>query len=149
MRNKAFIIKSITVGTPCLLSVTFGDSRVMEIDLSPVISRYPVLSPLKDPAIFALAHVGEFGSGVVWTDDIDLAGDNLRAEATEQGGGISHERIWDWMYRNGLTLDAAAAALGISRRMVAYYRNGEKTIPKHIWLACLGWEVFMEQKMAA
>jgi hypothetical protein len=44
------------------------------------------------------------------------------------------------MHRNKLTFDAAAEALGISRRMLAYYRNGEKPIPKHIWLACLGWE---------
>jgi hypothetical protein len=67
-------------------------------------------------------------------------GDNLRAEGVEQAGGISHERIWEWMYRNSLTLDTASEALGISRRMLAYYRNGEKPIPKHIWLACLGWE---------
>lgn len=24
--------------------------------------------------------------------------------------------------------------------MLAYYRNGEKPIPRHIWLACLGRE---------
>jgi hypothetical protein len=44
------------------------------------------------------------------------------------------------MDRNKLTLDAAAKALGMSRRMLAYYRNGEKPIPKYVWLACLGWE---------
>jgi hypothetical protein len=44
------------------------------------------------------------------------------------------------MHRNQLTLDTASEALGISRRMLAYYRNGEKPIPKHIWLACLGFE---------
>lgn len=49
------------------------------------------------------------------------------------------------MYRNGLTLDSASRALGISRRMLAYYRNGEKPIPKHIWLACLGWEKFKNE----
>lgn len=79
---------------------------------------------------------------IVWNDEIDLAADNLRAEAVEQSGDISHERIWNWMHRNNLTLDTAASALGISRRMLAYYRNGEKHIPKHIWFACLGWEHF-------
>ena len=48
--------------------------------------------------------------------------------------------VWNWMHRNGLTLDSAAEALGISRRMLVYYRNGDKSIPKSIWLACLGWE---------
>ena len=44
------------------------------------------------------------------------------------------------MHENGLTIDQAAEALGISRRMLIYYRDGEKTIPRSIWLACLGWE---------
>ena len=38
-------------------------------------------------------------------------------------------------------LSGAADALGISRRMVSYYRTAHKTIPRSIWLACLGWEV--------
>lgn len=138
--NQRFIIKKVVAVEPCLLTVTFGDDTAMNIDLSTVISKYPVLLPLKDPALFRNAHTDEFCRNVIWNDEIDLAGDNLRAEAIEQSGGISHERIWNWMHRNNLTLDAAAEALGISRRMLAYYRNGEKPIPKHIWLACLGWE---------
>jgi predicted transcriptional regulator len=39
-----------------------------------------------------------------------------------------------------LSLNKAAEALGISRRMVAYYSNGEKAVPKAILLACRGWE---------
>ena len=45
-----------------------------------------------------------------------------------------------WMHRNGLSLNTAAEALGISRRMVSYYRTVQKFIPRAIWLACLGWE---------
>ena len=93
-----------------------------------------------DPELLQKARVGEFGHDIVWNDDLSLSGDNLRAEAVEQGGGISHERIWNWMHRNRLTLDTASEALGISRRMLAYYRNGEKPVPKRIWLACLGFE---------
>ncbi len=33
----------------------------------------------------------------------------------------------------------AAEALGVSRRMVSYYRTTHKAIPRAIWLACLGW----------
>ena len=69
-----------------------------------------------------------------------MTGDNLRAKTVEQAGGTSHERIWDWAHRNNLSLGTAAEALGISRRMLAYYRSGQKPIPKHIWLACIGWE---------
>lgn len=31
-------------------------------------------------------------------------------------------------------------ALGISRRMVSYYRIAHKAIPRAIWLSCPGWE---------
>jgi hypothetical protein len=149
MKNPMFKIEAVKVIAPYQLAVTFGDKVTMHIDFAGIIDQYPALFPLKDSTVFAQAHVNEFGSGIVWTDEIDLAGDNLRAEAVEQAGDISHERIWNWMHRNKLTLDTAAEALGISRRMVAYYRNGEKPIPKNIWLACLGWEHYGKQKKAA
>ena len=44
------------------------------------------------------------------------------------------------MARNGLTLDAAAQELGLSRRMLAYYRSGEKPLPRTVALACKWWE---------
>lgn len=138
--NTRFAIKKIVPVEPLHLVITFGDGATMDIDMNKFISRYPVLMPLRDPSLFLQARVDEFGRNVIWSEDIDLAGDNLRAEAVEQNGGISHERIWNWMHRNNLTLDAAAEALGMSRRMLAYYRNGDKPIPKHVWLACLGWE---------
>ena len=43
--------------------------------------------------------------------------------------------------RTALTPHQQAEALGVSRRMVAYYSNGEKKVPKPILLACRGWEV--------
>ena len=138
--NKRFKIKSVGVTEPFRLSVTFGDDVTMDIDVSIMMENNNFLSQLRDASLFCKAHVGEFGLEVIWNDEVSIAGDNLRAEGVEQGGGISHERIWEWMYRNSLTLDTASEALGISRRMLAYYRNGEKPIPKHIWLACLGWE---------
>jgi hypothetical protein len=45
-----------------------------------------------------------------------------------------------WMHRNGLSLNSAAQALGISRRMVSDYRTAQKSIPRAIWLACLSWK---------
>ena len=47
----------------------------------------------------------------------------------------------EWRLRHGLSLTKTAEALGLSRRMVAYYSNGEKPVPKPILLACKGWEV--------
>lgn len=141
MKQEHFRIKKVEVLEPYALRLTFGDGEIMTVNLKGIIDRIPALWPLKDPELFAKARIDEWGSIVEWVPgEIDMAADNLRAEAVEQKGGISHERIWEWMYRNNLTLDAAAEALGMSRRMVAYYRSGRKPIPKHIWLACIGWE---------
>ena len=147
-KQQPFCIRDLQVLQPYGLRLTFADGEVMTVDLAAIIDRIPLLAPLKDQKLFVQARVGEWGSTVEWVPgELDLAGDNLRAEAVEQSGRISHERIWEWMYRNNLTLDAASLALGISRRMLAYYRSGQKPVPRYIWLACLGWEA--ERKKAA
>ena len=120
MKQEHFRLKEAEVLKPYVLRLTFGDGEVMKVDLKGIINRIPALSPLKDPELFAKAQIDEWGAIIEWIPgEIDMAADNLRAEAVEQQGGISHERIWEWMYRNNLTLDTAAEALGISRRMVA------------------------------
>jgi transcriptional regulator with XRE-family HTH domain len=43
--------------------------------------------------------------------------------------------LYRWREQCGYTLDAAARALGISRRMVAYYEKGELPIPRVVALA--------------
>ncbi|HEX5338938.1 MAG TPA: hypothetical protein VFW53_10925 [Gallionella sp.] len=132
------------------LQISYADGAEFDIDLSDWIKSSACLKPLQDPRLFATAKLSEFGRAVEFgKGEIDLAADNLRNLATEQSGGIGHERIWNWMHGNNLTLDAAAEVLGISRRMLAYYRNGEKTIPRHIWLACVGWETLHKHGEAA
>lgn len=78
---------------------------------------------------------------MVWAndDELELAADNQRARAIEQLGGFSHEAFIKWMDRAQLTVATAAQALGLSVRMLAYYRSGEKPIPRYIALACIGW----------
>ena len=46
-----------------------------------------------------------------------------------------------WRERKAYTLDAAAKALGISRRMVAYYEHGNRPIPRLVALATRGLEL--------
>lgn len=123
------------------LRLTYADEQVFDVDLRPWIETTAAQAALKDPVLFAQASIGWGGRSVKWIEDeLDLASDNLRNLAIEQASGIGHERIWNWLYENGLTLEKAAAALGISRRMLIYYRDGEKPIPRAVWLACLGWE---------
>ena len=149
MRVKQFTLTAIKPQANSHLTLTFADDAMLDVNLTPIIVKYPVLSRLLQPAVFATAKLGEWGASVIWADDdnLELAADNLRARAIEQAGGYSHELIWNWMHRHQLTLDAAARALGLSRRMLAYYRSGEKPLPRTVALACLGWEA--EQRLAA
>ncbi|MBI5445741.1 MAG: DUF2442 domain-containing protein [Deltaproteobacteria bacterium] len=127
------------------LRVGFTNGETLTVDLSDAIARIPLLAPLSDPERFARARVGEFGLTIEWGDDIDLAADNLFARAKEQAGEASHEMFFAWMHRNGLSMSQAAEALGMSQRMIAYYRSGAKPIPKHVWLACQGWELLRKR----
>lgn len=132
------------------LALAYADGAEFEVDLTEWVGSGSALKPLRNAALFSGARIGAFGRAVVSGDgEIDLAGDNLRNLAVEQAGDIGHERIWNWMHDNGLTIDQAAEVLGISRRMLIYYRNGEKRIPRHIWLACVGWETLQKHGTAA
>lgn len=146
--NKQFTLTAVKAQAGGLLQLTFADGEVMQVDVKPIIDRSPVLRPLADPAMFRRAKLGEWGGSVTWNADVlELAADNLRARAVEQAGGYSHEWVIEWMHRHALTQQAAADALGMSRRMLAYYVSGEKPVPRTVALACLGWEV--EQRLAA
>lgn len=124
------------------LALRFTDDVAMTVDLTAVMDRYPVLSALRDASLFQAARLDEGGHSVQWGDDdkLELAADNLRALGFEQQGHFSATFLWTWMARHHLTLDQAAEALGISRRMLAYYRSGERPVPRTVALACLGWE---------
>jgi hypothetical protein len=129
------------IDAPYALHIVFGDGLARAVDLTDWIANTKALAKLKDQSLFANARVGEHGTSVVWIDDeLELGADNLRNLSEEQAGGIGHERIVEWMYRNNLTQECAAEAIGISRRMLNYYLSAEKPIPKTVWLACLGWE---------
>lgn len=147
MRPRQLTLSSVKATPTAGLLLRYADGEQFEVDLVDTIVRHPTLKRLKDPEVFRTARVGDHGASVVWADDdeLELAADNLRARAVEQAGGVSHEFIWNWMARNHLTIDAAAAALGVSRRMLAYYRSGAKPVPRTVALACLGWEEIMKK----
>jgi len=142
MRPKQFTLSSVKATPTASLLLRYADGEQFEVSLVDTIKQHPALERLKDPKVFSSARVGDHGASVIWAndDELELAADNLRARAVEQAGSVSHEFIWNWMARNDLTLDAAAVALGLSRRMLAYYRSGSKPVPRTVALACLGWE---------
>ncbi len=141
MSKDHFVLTAVEALPDYHLRLTYADGRVFMVDLTDRVNTTDFLAPLRDSILFLHAKVGFAGRSVDWIEDeLDLGSDNLRHLAIEQAGGIGHERIWVWLQESGLTLTQAAEALGVSRRMMTYYRDGEKPIPRSIWLACLGWE---------
>jgi hypothetical protein len=105
------------------------------------------MRPLRDQAVFERAAKGEGGHSVVWPGTIDMGADRLWEMSLEQNGRLDTVEFVRWRWRHGLSLNAAAEALGLSRRQVAYYASGERPVPRTVLLACKGWEV--ERQSAA
>jgi hypothetical protein len=130
-------LQSVSALLPCRLSTVWSTGEVLEVDLSHVILG-AAFAEIRKPEVFAKVHTD--GTSIEWFD-AELGPDNVYAWAKEQADQVSHEMFGAWMRRNKLSLSGGADALGISRRMVSYYRTAHKAIPRSIWLACLGWEV--------
>lgn len=130
-------VQSVDALEPYRLRTTWSTDEVLDVDVSNVLLG-PAFTEIRQPEVFAKVHTDGFS--IEWFDT-ELGPDNVYAWAKEQAGEVSHEMLGNWMYRNKLSLSTAADALGISRRMVSYYRTAQKAIPRSIWLACLSWEV--------
>lgn len=138
-------LQAVEALEPYCLRTHWSTGEVLEVDVGAILRKHAALKPLLDPKVFARVHIGEWGSSIEWFDE-EFGADNVYAWAKEQAAEVSHEMFDSWMTRNGLSLSSAAEALGISRRMVSYYRTAHKAIPRVIWLACLGWEATLPKE---
>lgn len=129
------------------LHIRFASGREFPVDLREPVFRLRALRPLRDRAVFARASVGEGGHSVTWPGDLDMGAARLLERALEQSGRTDAVEFIRWRWKHGLSLSAAAEALGLARRTVAYYASGEHEVPRTVLLACRGWEV--EQHVAA
>jgi DNA-binding transcriptional regulator YiaG len=122
---------------PFTLRIRWDKGSESRVDVSGLVETFRVYEPLRrSPEMFARVRVGEHGADVVWTDEIDMSADTLWRLAQEQAGvTMSPDAFRHWRARKAYTLDSAARALGVSRRMVAYYEQGEKPIPRVVALA--------------
>lgn len=127
---------------PATLALVWDDGKRAEIDLAPLIARRKALAPLADPEAFQRIRLAEDGWSVEWPEPgIDLGAAQLRRWADEQAGeAMAPEAFRAWMEGHRLNLDAAAEALGLSRRTVAYYLSGEQPVPKTVLLATEGYD---------
>ncbi len=131
-------IAAVAVGKkPLTLRVRWQGGDEADIDVSGHIGTFALYEPLRrSPVLFRQVHLGDLGTDIVWTDEIDMSADTLWRLSREQSGvTMSPDAFKEWRERQALTLDAAAQVLGLSRRMVAYYEQGEKPIPRVVALA--------------
>jgi len=127
---------------PLTLLVRWRGGEESLVDVSGPIETFRLYAPLRASPLFRQARVGDDGTDVVWTDEIDMSADTLWRLAQEQSGATMTAAAFKaWRERKAYTLDSAARALGLSRRTVAYYEQGEKPIPRVVALAAQALEM--------
>jgi hypothetical protein len=133
---------------PFKVAVTWDNGVSATVDLRGHLKRLAVFAPLlRDRSLWPLMKVDEeLAYHLAWPDpagglDLEVPTDLLWRLHLEQSGQVmSPAAFAEWMDRHRLSLEGAAKALGISRRMAAYYKSGERLAPKTIMLACKGYE---------
>ena len=122
---------------PHTLRIRWTHGGENTVDVSALLDTFRVYAPLRqNAALFRRVRVGEHGTDIVWSEELDMSADTLWRLAQEQTGvTMSAEEFRQWRKQKHYTLDEAAAALGISRRMAAYYDHGDKPIPRVVTLA--------------
>jgi hypothetical protein len=141
MSNKLRIAAVQPVPNSRSLIVHWNNGKQHTVDLAAYIDKFEKLAALVDEARFTQMKVGEWGFDVSWGNDIELAASTLHRLALEQAGEVMPTHAFkQWMANNNLSLSAAAVELGFTRRTITAYSSGAALIPKHVALACRGWE---------
>ena len=142
----------LTVASPAAdycLDVRFADGSGGIVRLKDSIFSLPGLAPLRDPAAFSGAVLGEYGWEAEWPRfDIQIGADTLFADMLEQHSETPADLFTVWRIRNGLSLAAASRELGVTVRTVSAYGSGARPIPRTVQLACIGWEEERRRKTA-
>ena len=103
------------------------------VDLAPVLESRRIFIPLRqDDGLFRALAVSEDGDALVWPgEDLECSAVWIEALPADDFENADFRAAMDQL---GLSLDGMAAALDVSRRLVASYRK-DKPIPRHIGLA--------------
>jgi len=122
------------------LEIQWDNGLKIRADISSLIGQFRFYAPLRrSDKQFAAVRVGDIGTDIVWDCGVDMSADTLWRLCMEQSGlTMSSAALRDWRKKRSLSLEAAAEALGISRRMIAYYESGKKPVPRVVALATRG-----------
>lgn len=138
MKNPPAIL-AVRVVDALTLELDWSTKETLRINLAPLVRKFKAFVPLKTPAIFAKVQVDDWGHALEWPQGLDMGADRLYELSREQAGLPTASQFNAWMEQHHLSLTDAANALGMTRRMMTYYRTGSRPIPKVVMLACKGW----------
>lgn len=114
------------------------------VDLSPVLGAFKAFRRLvEDRALFQTARLSDDGREIIWNDGSELAVSTLVRLANEQ---MSNADFREFLAEMRFTFDSASAALGLSRRLIAYYA-ADRPVPRHVALACRGFAASIDADM--
>jgi predicted DNA-binding protein (UPF0251 family) len=123
-----------------LMEIRDTGGQVVSVDFAEMAKHQPVFAKLKKSDFFRRAIVTDWGHTLEWPNGEGVDADRLMEMALEQMGRTDTLEFRRWQDRNGLSLAAAADAIGLSRRTISQYRTGARQIPRTVTLACKGWE---------
>ena len=135
--SKPPLIRAVKAVPPVTLEIAWRDGERLKVNVSSLIRRFKLYAPLRNAALFGRVKADPWGHAVNWPGDIDMGADQLYELARQQAGEWGPERFAAWMAKHGLSLNAAADALGLSRGL-AVYRVLQPTIeraqgPSRVW----------------
>ncbi|SOC83068.1 Protein of unknown function [Ensifer adhaerens] len=114
------------------LRVIFEDGHSKVVDLTAALESRRIYKPLReDDALFRSFRISDYRNALEWSDELDFSAIWLKALPSVEFSNADFRAAMDEL---GMTLDGMAAALEVSRRLIADYRK-DKPIPQHISLA--------------
>jgi len=137
------------------LTLRWKNGAVTVKELRRDIEHRPAFKPLRDPRRFLRVRVRDRGYSIAWAGtDVELSADALWYQARPRDLPFPDEVMTatdfkHWMRDRGLSLSTAAEALGLSRRVVAYYAGGSRRIPRVVFLACMALVAARSKRRAA
>ncbi|HEY7300918.1 MAG TPA: DUF2442 domain-containing protein [Xanthobacteraceae bacterium] len=146
--SKPPLIRAVKVKSPATLEIAWSTGEKLTVDVARLIRRFKLYAPLRNASLFGRAKADPWGHAVNWPSEIDMGADQLYELAREQAGKWGPEHFSAWMTQHDLSLNAAADALGLSRRMTAHYRTGSRPIPRVVALACEGLTMRWRKRVA-
>jgi hypothetical protein len=122
--DKTHMILAVKATPPAVLALEWSDGTRADLNLTKCLRGKPFRS-LRDPSEFSRVRIGEWGHSLEWPAGAELGAEFLWLETLSTIGRGETRAFLEWRLRHGLSLTRTADVLGLSRRMVAYYSNGE------------------------